>query len=30
MYMLLASVIHYFAGGYRAMTLPYPNPLVTT
>jgi hypothetical protein len=31
MYMLLGSVIHYFAGGYSAMTLPYPlNPLVTT
>jgi hypothetical protein len=29
-YMLLGSVIHYFAGGYSAL-LPYPlNPLVTT
>ena len=29
--MLLAAVIHYFAGGYGAMNLPYPiNPLVTT
>jgi hypothetical protein len=31
MYMLLAAVIHYFAGGYSAFNLPYPlNPLVTT
>jgi hypothetical protein len=30
-YMLLGAVIHYFAGGYSALTLPYPlNPLVTT
>jgi len=30
-YMLLASVIYYFAGGYSAMSLPYPlNPIVTT
>ncbi len=28
--MLLAAIIHYFAGGYSAMNLPYPiNPLVT-
>jgi hypothetical protein len=27
---LLAAVIHYFAGGYSAMQLPYPiDPLVT-
>ncbi len=30
-YMLLGAVIHYFAGGYSALNLPYPlNPLVTT
>lgn len=30
LYMLLAAVIHYFAGGYSAMDLPFPiNPLVT-
>jgi hypothetical protein len=30
-YMLLGAVIHYFAGGYSAINLPYPlNPLVTT
>lgn len=30
-YMLLGAVIHYFAGGYSAISLPYPlNPLVTT
>jgi hypothetical protein len=30
-YMLLGAVIHYFAGGYSALSLPYPlNPLVTT
>ncbi|HMD08661.1 MAG TPA: hypothetical protein VKH63_14065 [Candidatus Acidoferrum sp.] len=29
-YMLLGAVIHYFAGGYSALTLPYPlNPVVT-
>jgi hypothetical protein len=28
--MLLAAVVHYFAGGYSAMQLPYPvNPIVT-
>lgn len=28
--MLLAAVIHYFAGGYSAMELPFPiQPLVT-
>ena len=28
--MLLAAVIHYFAGGYSAMQLPYPiQPVVT-
>jgi ABC-type thiamin/hydroxymethylpyrimidine transport system permease subunit len=28
--MLLAAVIHYFAAGYSAMTLPFPiNPLLT-
>jgi hypothetical protein len=27
---LLAAVVHYFAGGYSAMQLPYPiDPLVT-
>jgi hypothetical protein len=27
---LLAAVVHYFAGGYSAMQLPYPiNPIVT-
>jgi hypothetical protein len=30
-YMLLGAVIHYFSGGYSAISLPYPlNPLVTT
>jgi hypothetical protein len=30
LYMLLAAVIHYFAGGYSAMDLPYPiDPVVT-
>jgi hypothetical protein len=30
LYMLLAAVIYYFAGGYNAMNLPFPiNPLVT-
>ena len=30
LYMLLAAVVHYFAGGYSAMQLPYPiNPLLT-
>jgi hypothetical protein len=30
LYMLLAAVIHYFAGGYSAMELPYPiQPVVT-
>jgi hypothetical protein len=30
-YMLLGAVIHYFAGGYSALSLPYPlSPLVTT
>jgi hypothetical protein len=30
LYMLLAAVIHYFAGGYSAMNLPYPvTPIVT-
>jgi hypothetical protein len=30
LYMLLALVIHYFAGGYSAMQLPYPiNPIAT-
>lgn len=30
-YMLLGAVLHYFAGGYSAMSLPYPlNPLVTS
>jgi hypothetical protein len=30
-YMLLAAVIHYFAGSYSPMTLPLPiSPLVTT
>lgn len=29
-YILLGAVIHYFAGGYSALTLPYPlNPVVT-
>ena len=28
---LLAAIVHYFAGGYSAMQLPYPiTPLVTT
>jgi hypothetical protein len=30
LYMLLASVVHYFAGGYSAMHLPFPfNPALT-
>jgi ABC-type thiamin/hydroxymethylpyrimidine transport system permease subunit len=30
LYMLLAAVIHYFAGGYSAMNLPFPIlPFVT-
>jgi hypothetical protein len=30
LYMLLAAVIHYFAGGHSAMELPFPiAPLVT-
>jgi hypothetical protein len=30
LYMLLALVIHYFAGGYSALQVPYPiNPIVT-
>jgi hypothetical protein len=30
LYMLLAGVVHYFAGGYSAMNLPFPiNPVVT-
>lgn len=30
LYMLLAGVIHYFAGGYSAMNLPFPiHPVVT-
>jgi hypothetical protein len=30
LYMLLGAVIHYFAGGYSAINLPYPlNPVVT-
>jgi len=30
LYMLLALVIHYFAGGYSAMQVPYPiNPIAT-
>jgi hypothetical protein len=30
LYMLLAAVIHYFAGGYSAMKLPFPiQPVVT-
>ena len=30
LYMLLAAVIHYFAGGYSAMDLPFPiQPVVT-
>ena len=30
LYMLLAAVIHYFAAGYSAMSLPFPiNPMVT-
>ena len=29
LYMLLAAVIHYFAGGYSAMELPFPiQPVV--
>lgn len=31
LYMLLAAVIQYFAGGYSALNLPFPiAPLVTT
>ena len=31
LYMLLAAVIGYFAGGYSAMALPFPlNPVLTT
>jgi hypothetical protein len=31
LYMLLAAVIGYFAGGYSAMSLPFPlNPVLTT
>lgn len=31
LYMLLAAVIGYFAGGYSAMRLPFPlNPVLTT
>jgi hypothetical protein len=30
LYMFLAAVIYYFAGGYSAMNLPFPiDPLVT-
>ena len=30
LYMLLAAVVHYFAGGYSAMELPFPiQPVVT-
>jgi len=30
LYMVLAAVIHYFAGGYSPMDLPFPiNPWVT-
>jgi hypothetical protein len=30
LYMLLAAVVHYFAGGYSAMALPFPiQPIVT-
>ena len=30
LYMFLAAVIHYFAGGYSGMTLPFPlSPVVT-
>jgi hypothetical protein len=30
LYMLLAVVIHYFAGGYSALDVPFPiDPLVT-
>jgi hypothetical protein len=30
LYMLMAAVIHFFAGGYSAMELPYPiAPVVT-
>jgi hypothetical protein len=30
LYMLLAAVIHFFAGGYSAMELPFPiQPVVT-
>jgi hypothetical protein len=30
LYMLLAAIIHYFAGGYSAMELPFPiQPVVT-
>jgi hypothetical protein len=30
LYMLLAVVIHYFAGGYSAMNLPFPIPPLVT
>jgi hypothetical protein len=30
LYMLLAAVIHYFAGGYSAMELPLPIEQVVT
>jgi hypothetical protein len=30
LYMLLAAIIHYFAGGYSAMEIPFPiQPVVT-
>jgi hypothetical protein len=30
LYMLLAAIIHYFAGGYSAMELPFPIQRVVT
>ena len=30
LYMLLAAVIHYFAGGYSALNLPFPIVSVVT
>ena len=30
LYMLLAAVIHYFAGGYSAMNLPFPITSLVT
>src|ERR1700720_1020024 len=30
LYMLLGAVIHYFAGGYSALTLPFPIVSVVT